>query len=407
MGNEMKSSGIEWIGDIPFDWEICRFKYLTASANTGEAISKEFWDAEGDYLLYTAGQLPIRSTFSEFPKNIITTENDILVARNGAGAVQLPQLGSIYTDHVIRFTVKTDSSIKFIYYTLLLGMEKIVSEAIDVSLKTLSRSEWDNLPLPFPELSEQKAITAFLDSQCSKADSIITELEQQIEILKHYKISLITETVTKGLKKNVPMKSSGIGWIGRIPKHWGLKKLKYVTKLRNENAGFYDGAIYLGLENIESSTGKYIQTETEYNEDVYDIIKKEDVLFGKLRPYLEKVYISEFDGFCTGEFLVFKEFEGEKRYLFYFLLSHGFIKIVNSSTYGAKMPRAEWNYIKNLKICMPTSDEQKVIANFLDRKCREIINIIEEKQQSINTIKEYKRSLIYEYVTGKKRIKRK
>lgn len=166
--NGMKPSGIEWIGDIPEDWEVNRFKYLTVNANTGEAISKEYWDIEGEYLLYTAGQVPIRSTYDTFPRNIMTTRNDILVARNGAGAIQIPQAGSIYTDHVIRFTLKNTDCIEYIYYTLLLGMEKIVSEAIYVSLKTLSKSEWDNLPLPYPALQEQKAIAAYPDTQYKK-----------------------------------------------------------------------------------------------------------------------------------------------------------------------------------------------------------------------------------------------
>jgi hypothetical protein len=115
------------------------------------------------------------------------------------------------------------------------------------------------------------------------------------------------------------MKPSGIEWIGDIPAEWEVKKLRYATKLRNENGFFYDGDMYIGLENIEISTGKYVQTETEYNEGFYDIVKEGDVLFGKLRPYLEKVYVSEINGFCTSEFLNFKAFEGNKRYLLNFL----------------------------------------------------------------------------------------
>jgi hypothetical protein len=97
-------------------------------------------------------------------------------------------------------------------------------------------------------------------------------------------------------------KPNGVAWIGDIPAEWGIKKLRYATKLRTESGCFSDGAIYVGLENIESSTGRYIKSETEYKEGVYNIVKKGDVLLGKLRPYLEKVYVSEIDGFCTGEF---------------------------------------------------------------------------------------------------------
>ena len=198
---------------------------------------------------------------------------------------------------------------------------------------------------------------------------------------------------------NTETKPSGIDWIGDIPAEWETKKLRYAAKLRAENGNFSEGDIYIGLENIESSTGKYIQTETEYNNGFYDIVRKGDVLFGKLRPYLEKVYISDIDGFCTGEFLNFKEFEGDKQYLFYFLLSHGFIEIVNSSTYGAKMPRAEWDFIKNLKITLPPPKEQQAIAAFLDTHCKTIDSIIAEMEQQIEVLKQYKISLITETVT--------
>jgi type I restriction enzyme S subunit len=194
-------------------------------------------------------------------------------------------------------------------------------------------------------------------------------------------------------------KPSGIDWIGDIPAGWDIKKLRYATKLRTESGYFSEGDIYIGLENIESSTGKYIQTETGYNEDFYDIVRKGDVLFGKLRPYLEKVYVSDIDGFCTGEFLNIKEFEGNKRYLFYFLLSHGFIEIVNSSTYGAKMPRAEWDFIKNLQITLPSLKEQQATAAFLDVQCKTIDGIITEMEQQIEVLKQYKTALITETVT--------
>jgi type I restriction enzyme S subunit len=173
----------------------------------------------------------------------------------------------------------------------------------------------------------------------------------------------------QGAVMNDSMKPSGIDWIGDIPAEWGAKKLRYAATLRSEREYFSDGNIYIGLENIESSTGKYIQTETEYDEGLYDIIRKGDVLFGKPRPYLEKVYISAIDGFCTGEFLIFRKFEGNKRYLYYFLLSHGFIETVNASTYGAKMPRAEWDFIKNLRILIPPLKEQQAITAFLDTQC--------------------------------------
>jgi type I restriction enzyme, S subunit len=391
----MKNSGIEWIGDIPSDWEINKLKYITMNANTGEAISKEFWDSDGDYLLYTAGQFPIRSTFNEFPKNIMTTENDILVARNGAGAVQIPQLGSIYTDHVIRFTIKIGSSLKFIYYTLLLGMEKIVSEAIDVSLKTLSRSDWDNLSLPFPVLSEQSSIAAFLDTQCSKIDNIITELEQQIEILKQYKTSLITETVTKGLNKNAPMRNSGIDWIGKIPAHWEMRKVKYMLDLKSgdslTNDMLLDDDTLYPVFGGGKQMGYYEKSNVNSNNI---LIGRVGANCGCITKVIEKAW-------ATDNALIVYSNENLD-YLYYILLSADFNNMSDTNA----QPLITASKVLNIKIPFCKNiQEQKAIAAFLDSKCKEITDIIIEKQQSIDTMKAYKKSLIYEYVTGKKRVK--
>jgi type I restriction enzyme S subunit len=192
----MKDSGIDWIGEIPQKWMLKRFKYFTESANTGEAISKEYWNVDGSFLLYTAGQVPIRTTYDLFPKYLLTTDNDILVARNGAGAVNLPENGSIYTDHVIRFVLKNNVNREFLYYALLLGIDKIVAEAIDVSLKTLSRSNWDNLHIPMIPISEQQAIVDYLNDKCIKTNAIISEKQRSIDTMRQYKKSLIYEYVT-------------------------------------------------------------------------------------------------------------------------------------------------------------------------------------------------------------------
>jgi len=194
------------------------------------------------------------------------------------------------------------------------------------------------------------------------------------------------------------MKPSYIAWIGDIPSDWATKKLRFASLLRNETGYYTSDQVYVGLENIEGSTGRYIKSEAEYEDGTYDVFFKGDVLFNKLRPYLAKALIPDFDGFCTGELLVFKDFEGDKRFLFYFVLSHGFIEIVNASTYGAKMPRASWDYIKNLHVTLPSKAEQQLISNFLDEKCGKIDSIIADKEKQVEVLNQYKNSLITETV---------
>lgn len=397
----MKHSNIEWIGNIPADWEVKRFKYWVVNANTGEAISKEFWDADGECLLYTAGQLPIHSIYNSFPKTILTTGKDILVARNGAGSIQIPKLGSIYTDHVIRFTMKDDICIEYIYYSLILGMEKIVSEAIDVSLKTLNKSDWDILPLPFPPIPEQKAISAFLDNQCSKIDGIISKLEQQIEILKQYKTSLITETVTKGLNKTVPMKDSGIDWIGNIPAHWEIMRFKYVTT--NANTGEAISKEYWDINgNYLLYTAGQLPIRSTYDMFPDNILTTEDDLL-IARNGAGAIQLPQLNSIYTDHVIRFTIKKSVHKMFVYYSLLLGMEKITSEAIDVSlkTLNKSDWDV---LPLPFPPPEEQETIATFLDQKCKEISDILETKQQSIETMKTYKKSLIYEYVTGKKRV---
>lgn len=195
------------------------------------------------------------------------------------------------------------------------------------------------------------------------------------------------------------VKPSGVDWIGNIPSDWSLKKIRYATTIRTETGKYTPDDIFIGLENVESSTGRLVETESEYEEGTYDVFLYGDVLFSKLRPYLEKAFIADFDGFCTGEFVIFKGFEGDKRFLFYFLLSHGFIEIVDASTYGAKMPRASWEYIKNLSMPLPCTDEQRTIATLLDDRCGKIEGIIADLEKQVEVLRQYKKALITETMT--------
>lgn len=198
------------------------------------------------------------------------------------------------------------------------------------------------------------------------------------------------------------MKDSGIDWIGKIPDDWKVKRLKFVSKNRNEKYDKKYGILdYFSLENIESQSGRYVETKNEYDISQSLICKKEDVVFGKLRPYLAKVYKVEKLSCCSSEFAVFYNFEGNSSFLKYYFLSDGFVKIVDSSTYGTKMPRANIDFIRNMKVPLPPLSEQTKIANFLDKKCAQIDSIIEESKKSIEEYKSWKQSVIFEAVTGK------
>ena len=195
------------------------------------------------------------------------------------------------------------------------------------------------------------------------------------------------------------MKDSGIEWVGMIPAYWGICKIKYtVTQetLRAENNGGY-----IGLENVESWSGKIID---KHNENVVVegaslAVCPNDILFGKLRPYLAKCAIAEKSGCCSTEFIVMRPHSIEGRFLKYVMLTPQFIDMVNMSTYGAKMPRANWDFIGNALLAMPSRDEQAAIASYLDTQCAKIDEIIAQAKASMEDYKQWKASIIYEAVT--------
>lgn len=194
-------------------------------------------------------------------------------------------------------------------------------------------------------------------------------------------------------------KDSGIAWIGEIPEHWEIKRLKNIcsqTNIKENSKG--NPLPYIGLENIESGSGKYIDTTSEVD-GIANRFCKNNVLFGKLRPYLSKVYLAKSDGICSTEFIVYDTKENDCHFIHKLLLSQSFINVVNSSTYGAKMPRANSEFINNIYTQIPPIQEQQHISTYLDKKCSEIDELITLQEEMITKLQSYKQSVITEAVT--------
>lgn len=190
-------------------------------------------------------------------------------------------------------------------------------------------------------------------------------------------------------------------WLDKYPTHWTSRKLKFAVRLINEKIDSKESELeYLGLEHIESWTGKKIQGGQEESEGLSNVFKSGDVLFGKLRPYLAKVYKAESDGLASSEALILRASEISKPdFLKYFLLTPAFINVVNGSTYGVKMPRASWDFIGQLSVLLPPLEEQNQIAAFLDNKTRKIDILIKKKKELIEKIEEQRIAVITQAVT--------
>lgn len=196
------------------------------------------------------------------------------------------------------------------------------------------------------------------------------------------------------------MRDSGIEWVGAIPTTWHTQKMKYISNfIQNKYSSDYGLLPYIGLENIASWSGSFISTNSQYDREQSLICEPEDILFGKLRPYLAKVYMNDRLCCCSNEFAVIR-FNGQnERYMWYQLLSHGFIFEIDRSTYGTKMPRANAEFIRNVFVALPSEIEQQKIANYLDKMCAEIDAVLEKTRASIEEYKKLKQAVITQAVT--------
>ena len=200
------------------------------------------------------------------------------------------------------------------------------------------------------------------------------------------------------MKKYESYKDSSIHWWGAVPSHWDLLKAKHMFSLITESVS--DSSLpKVALENIESGTGRFIPTESDFMGEGVEF-ETDDILFGKLRPYLAKVYKAEFRGQSVGDIYVFRgHLKQTSGFLKYLLLSYPFISVVDGSTYGAKMPRANWDFISHMILPCPPKKEQEAIASYLDYKVGQIDVAIAEKEQMLEDLKNYRTAIISEAVT--------
>ena len=193
-------------------------------------------------------------------------------------------------------------------------------------------------------------------------------------------------------------KDSGVEWLGEIPKNWEVVRLKYIAELSGNKVSGSENQ-YVGLENVESKTGKFKVTEGIVSEGVSNTFEKDNLLFGKLRPYLAKSWLASFSGICSSEFLVLNSQLVHPKFLKYMTLTDEFVEQVNSSTYGSKMPRASWDFIGLLQLPVMDYGVSETIANFLDHETAQIDTLIEKQQTLISLLKEKRQAVISHAVT--------
>ena len=400
---KMRDSGIPWIGEVPEGWEFSKIKYH-CTMKSGDNITALDISDNGEYPVY--GGNGLRGFYKIYNKN----GNHILIGRQGAlaGNVHLVNGKFWATDHAVIVTLKNDVFIN--YFFRMLESMNLNQYAFDTAAQPgLSVSRIMNLNIVLPNLKEQHRIADFLDSKCAEIDTLIENLRARMQSAKEYKKAVITEAVTKGLDKDVKMKDSGIEWIGEIPEGWEIVRFKYIASIKSNlvQPDKYMKYPQVAPDNIEKDTGRLLSHQTVEESGIISgnhLFYRGQILYSKIRPNLNKLTIAPFDGLCSADMYPI-ESKLPTLFMVYLMLSTYFVSQVSLIIQDrVKMPKINQEELGEIKVVVPSQQDMLTIADYLDSKCSEIDALLQNYEDQITTLEEYKKSLIYEYVTGKKEV---
>ncbi|MBQ4553956.1 MAG: restriction endonuclease subunit S [Spirochaetaceae bacterium] len=432
---KMKDSGIEWIGEIPEYWECTQFKTLL-SRNDGGVWGNDPTDTDVDKIVIRSTEQTIDGKWciNNPAKRDLTTENikDYRIVKNDL--LMTKSSGSL--DHIGKTSIADEYFTKNeCYYSNFIQRLRCYENkyfpkyAWFILNSTIARKQFaylqnstsglgninsgiiNQIKVPLPPLPDQQRIANFLDEKVSQIDSTISKTRESIEEYKKLKQAIITEAVTKGLNPNAKMKNSGIEWIGEIPEEWECFYLSQIfTPVKNKNIGLLENNL------LSLSYGKIIRKNIETtfgllpeNFEGYNIIQENDIVLRLTDLQNDhkslRVGIAKEKGIITSAYLTLRNQTNKIAKYFYYLL-HSFDIAKGFYGMGAGVRQGlNWNEVRSLRMIAPKDiSEQQQIADYLDQKCSEIDNLITKKEQLVVELEAYKKSLIYEVVTGKREV---
>ena len=413
-----KDSGIAWIGNIPSGWSTIKNKYLYSllySGGTPTASEGKFYAEEGcpfvaisdmsttEYVTETKKHLTEDGIANKNLK-ILPSGTILYSIYATVGVVSELMIDATISQAMLAIELKSKINKSYYKYNLKAMKDYIFSQANGNTQFNLNAEKVSNFVFCFPPLSEQQAIATYLNKKCGEIDSLISLQEEMISELQAYKQSVITEAVTKGLDTNVTMKDSGVVWIGEMPAHWNLCKLKMAYTLLN-------GRAYSDVELLENGKYRILRVGNLFTSDKwyysnleleqYKYCEEGDLLYGwsaSIGPYLwkqEKVIY---------HYHIWKVLFKPNDLIFSYYLLDAITQAKQKDMHGSAMQHLTKSNMDNSYICLPPLSEQQAIASYLDEKTSQIDSLIALKQEKITELKDYKKSIIYEYVTGKKKV---
>lgn len=431
---EMKDSGVEWIGKIPKSWELKTIKQLMIERNEKnrdlEVNTILSLSAKDGVTLYDgenhSGNKP-REDLSDYK---IVRENDVVVNSMNilSGSVGLSKYVGVVSPVYYIYYPRFDGNIHYFHYIFQsfefqrslrgLGNGILIKETESGGLNTIRMripsKKLGMQEFPICSREEQDRIVFYLDSTTRRVGALIANQEAQIEKLKQYKQSLITEVVTKGLDPDAPTKDSGVEWIGEIPLDWECKPIKNMSSYNDETLGEntdpefeFD---YIEIGSVEFGKGIIGVERMKFSSApsrARRIVHKNDIIVSTVRTYLKAVaYIPESDTqlIASTGFVVIRPKDIDPSFLKYAILSNSLICKIEANSVGISYPAINASQVVSFKIPVPKLSVQQTISSFLDGKCNSIDKLIAIKQNKIEQLNQFKKSLIYEYVTGKKEV---
>ena len=403
----MKDSGIEWIGEIPDDWNVRRLKQITRCKD-GERIPVDKASRKvGKYPYWGAGSI------TDYIDSYIFDEELILLGEDGAPFFDRMRNVAHYVNykcwinnhiHVLQ-TKKNEVDSQYLTHFLnIVDYRSYINGSI---INKLTQSNMGGIDVCYPAYNQQLKIANYINAISTKIDFIKEYAVKNIAKLKEYRQSIITEAVTKGLH-DVPMKDSGIEWIGEIPEAWDVCKVKHIFSERieenqNPNAILLSLFAAIGVRPRSEMEEKGNKAQTIIG---YNIVKKGDIVVNKLLAWMGAIGMSNYNGATSPDYDVYAPISSDVYvpYFHYLFRSANFKNECFKYARGIMLMRLRTypQEFKNIRIPHPSMDIQKEIAYYLDKKCAAIDKLIAEKKRIIDTLEEYKKSLIYECVTGKR-----
>lgn len=396
------------MGEIPNSWSVCKIKdkYSFSTGFTPDSKTEEYYDDNGITWI-TIADLTEEKYVTKSSKGIsqyyIDLYNPTLVSANSllysfklsVGKVAISKCDLYTNEAIASFINLGDTQLRFLYYSSQVCIIENANENI-YGAKLLNQDLIRNAFIIYPPLPEQQAIADFLDKKCSEIDELVALQEKMIDELKAYKQSVITEAVTKGLDPNVPMKDSGIDWIGEIPEGWDTQRLRFLCSIATGDSDTQDaesGGIYPFY--VRSP---FVERSNKWT------FEGEGILMARDGAGAGRVFHHAFGKYAVHQRVYrISDIAINSYYLFYFISSL-FSKVMDMGSAQSTVPSVRLPMLTNFMVCIPPSIEQQTIAIYLDTKCSEIDSLIKIKQSKIEALKEYKKSIIYEYVTGKKEV---